>query len=400
MEKIRGGKKTLKKKYKRLYKYTKKQRKKHPGRSVYILYTGGTIGMEHDKKKGLVPIKGVFKDLVDNLKLKHSLKIKYKIEHTDPIIDSSNLQSSNWKNIIQKLQDNYHKYDTFVLIHGTDTLAYTASILSFFCRDWKKGIVVTGSQIPMYEFRNDADKNVEEAIIFSLYRIPQVVIVFGGEILRGNCTTKYSSISFKAYKSPNTHSLGKFGVHLYLNVAEINKGIVPRTVFLKKNLPKRFDLSKWNPIINIFTLTITPGMKFSQITNSIFSAKLPNAIIIRSYGIGNAPITSKDFYNFLELTHQKNIIVVNTTQCVSGGVNMHYYRTGKKLLEHHVISTKQMTFESIYTKLFYLFQVIGIDMKDIAIIRKLFKTNIAGELVEEPHYNRNIERSFKNYQEL
>lgn len=399
MEKINKlDKKSLKKKFKKRYRYTKKQRKKHPGHSVYILYTGGTIGMEHDKSKGLVPIKGVFKDLVENLKLKHSLKIKYTIQHTDPIIDSSNLQSSNWKNIIQKLQENYHKYDTFVIIHGTDTLAYTASLLSFFCRDWKKSIVVTGSQIPMYEFRNDADKNVEEAIIFSLYRIPQVIIVFGGEILRGNCTTKYSSISFKAYESPNTHPLGNFGVHLYLNVAEINKGIVPRIALFKKYLPVRFDLSKWNPIINIFTLTLTPGMKFSQIVDSTFSAKLPNAIIIRSYGIGNAPISSKDFNNFLELSHQKNIIVVNTTQCVSGGVNMHYYRTGKKLLEHHVISTKQMTFEAIYTKLFYLFQVIGIN--NIDLVKRLFVMNIAGELVKEPHYNKNIERSFKNYQEL
>ena len=398
VKKSKLSKKILRKKFKKRYKYTKKQRKKHPGHSVYILYTGGTIGMEHDKSKGLIPIKGVFKNLVENLKLKHSLKIKYTIEQTDPIIDSSNLQSKNWKNIIQKLQDNYHKYDTFVVIHGTDTLAYTASLLSYFCRDWKKGVVVTGSQIPMYEFRNDADKNVEEAIIFSLYRIPQVIIVFGGDILRGNCTTKYSSTSFQAYKSPNTHHLGKFGVHLYLNVAEINKGIIPQNSLFKRHLPKKFDLSKWNPITNIYTLTLTPGMKFSQIVNSIFSAKLPDAIIIRSYGIGNAPISSKDFYNFLELTHQKNIIVVNTTQCVSGGVNMHYYRTGKKLLEHHVISTKQMTFEAIYTKLFYLFQVIGNSNPEL--VRRLFKMNIAGELVKEPHYNRNIERSFKDYQEL
>ena len=392
------SKKILKKKFKKKYRYTKRQKKKDPGHSVYILYTGGTIGMEHDQKKGLVPVKGIFRKLVNNLKLKHSLKITYKIDHTNPIIDSSNLQSSNWKNIIGKLQDNYHKFDTFVVIHGTDTLAYTSSLLSFFCRDWKKGIVITGSQIPMYEFRNDADKNVEEAIIFSLYRIPQVVIVFGGQILRGNCATKYSSVSFDAYKSPNTHPLGNFGVHLYLNVAEINKGIIPQNATFKKYLPKKFNLEKWNPIINIFTLTLTPGMKFSQITNSIFSAKLPNAIIIRSYGIGNAPISSKDFYDFLELTHDKNILVVNTTQCVSGGVNMHYYRTGKELLKHHVISTKQMTFEAIYTKLFYLFQVIGVQNTDL--VRTLFQKNIAGELVKEPHYNKNIRRSFKYYQEL
>lgn len=302
--------------YRKKYNFTKKQRKKHPGHSIYILYTGGTIGMEHDKKKGLIPVKGTFKKLINNLKLRHSLKITYKIELTDPIFDSSNLESKNWKNILQKLQDNYHKYDTFVVVHGTDTLAYTASLLSFFCRDWKKSIVVTGSQIPMYEFRNDADKNIQEAIILSLYRIPQVIIVFGGEILRGNCTTKHSSTSFKAYQSPNTHPLGKFGVNLYLNVAEISNGEPIKNTALEKYIPKKFDLRKWNPIINIFTLTLTPGMKFSQIVNSIFSAKLPDAIIIRSYGIGNAPISSSDFYNFLNLTRQKkNYCSKHYTMC-------------------------------------------------------------------------------------
>ena len=390
--------KTTLSKYKRRYNFTRKQRKKHPGHSIYILYTGGTIGMEHDPDKGLVPMKGIFQKLVKNLNLKQSLKIKYKIESTNPIFDSSNIQSENWKNIIGKLQDNYHKYDTFIVVHGTDTLAYTASLLSFFCRYWKKSIVVTGSQIPMYEFHNDADKNIEESIIVSLYRIPQVIIVFGGEVLRGNCTTKYSSTSFVAYKSPNTHPMGNFGVNLYLNVAEINRGEKTNIKRLEKHLPKKIDLEKWNPIVNIYTLTLTPGMKFSQVVDSIFSAKLPNAIIIRSYGIGNAPVSSTDFYHFLKLANEKGIIIVNTTQCVSGGVNMHYYHTGRKLLANNVITTKKMTFEAIYTKLFYLFQVIGTE--NVNLVRKIFKLNLAGELVKEIHFNKNVKRSFKRYQEL
>lgn len=388
---------SLKKKINKI-KYTRKQRKKTPGHTIYVLYTGGTIGMEHDDSKGLIPVRGVFKKLVNDLKLTHSLRISYTIESTQSIIDSSNLKSENWKNILKKLQDNYHKYDTFIVVHGTDTLAYTSSLLSFFCRHWKKGIVITGSQIPMYEFRNDANKNIKDSIIMSLYRIPQVIIVFGGLVLRGNCTTKYSSVSFKAYESPNTHNLGNFGVNLYLNAAEIKKSIIPNVGRMEKYLPKKFDLTKWNPIINIYTLTLTPGMKFSQVVDSIFSAKLPNAIIIRSYGIGNAPISSNDFYNFLKQTFDKGIVVVNTTQCVSGGVNMHYYRTGRKMLEHNVISTKKMTFESIYTKLFYLFQVVGVNNPEL--VKKLFKINLSGELVKEIPFNKNIKRSFKNYQEL
>ena len=137
----------------------------------------------------------------------------------------------------------------------------------------------------------------------------------------------------------------------------------------------KFDLSKWNPIINIYTLTLTPGMKFSQIVNSIFSAKLPNAIIIRSYGIGNAPISSKDFYNFLELTFQKDIIVVNTTQCVSGGVNMHYYRSIFPIANSPNIALNNTITESV-TSSFIGFSFLTIYLSLKKTIRKYIKAII------------------------
>ena len=350
------------------------------------------------KKKGLYPLKGLFKKLVGELKLTRSLNIRYTIEDTKPIIDSSNLESQDWRNILEKLQENYHKYDTFILVHGTDTLAYTASLLSFFCRNWKKSIVVTGSQIPMFEFRNDADKNLQDSIIMSLYKIPQVFVVFGGEVLRGNCTTKYSSMDFQAYSSPDAHAVGKFGVALQVDAPEVEEGLVKKSPFLERNLPNTFSVSKWNPDIWFFTLTLTPGMKFGDIKTSIFSTKLPDAIIIRSYGAGNAPVSDQSFFDFLKLAHKHNIVVVNTTQCVAGGVEMELYDTGRQLLAHHVVGSGNMTFESTYAKLFYLFQVIGTG--NTPLIKKLFTTNIAGELYKPAPYSNTIQRVFKRYQEI
>ena len=383
----------------------KKHRSKKKTSSVYILYTGGTIGMTYNKTMGLYPKNKLFNKLVRNLNIPHAINIKYKIESLSKIIDSSNIQSANWLEILSMLKKNYAKYDSFIIIHGTDTLAYTASMLSFFCKDWTKTIVVTGSQIPMFEFRNDAVKNIRDSIIVSQYKIPQVLIVFGDSVLRANCSTKYSSVSFNAFHSPNTVPLGVIGVNLNLNYTEIEKGNIPKNYFIKKSLPRTINISKWNNNINIIPITFTPGMLWKTKTESIFNSKLPNAIIFRSYGIGNAPSSSDDFINFLDMAYKNNIVIVNSTQCYTGGVNMTYYKTGKTLLKHNVIDARKMTFESIYTKLFYLFQVI--DNKNTTLIRKLFRINIAGESPGENKYTtlkkkiKNINNHlFNQYQEI
>ena len=218
-----------KKKYSRTRKY-----------SIYILYTGGTIGMSHSARSGLVPKRHLFNDLVRDLHIPKYIKVKYKIDTLPEVIDSSNIQSRNWLEILRNLKENYSKYDSFIIIHGTDTLSYTASLLSFFCKDWTKTIIVTGSQVPMFEFRNDAVRNISDSIILSLYSIPQVLIVFGGSILRANCTTKYSSTSFQAYRSPNIEPLGEFGVSLNLDYSEIQKGDHTKEQVYQKTFAKRY----------------------------------------------------------------------------------------------------------------------------------------------------------------
>ncbi len=166
---------------------------------IYILYTGGTIGMTYEKDQGLVPVKGKLNELIDEMKITRNIDITYTIDGMDPLIDSSNLRTKNWKYMLDKLYDNYDKYDSFIVIHGTYTLAYTASALSFFLKDWNKTVVITGSQIPLFEFRNDARQNIVDSITVSLFKIYEILVVFGGKILRGNRTTKYSSIDFDLY---------------------------------------------------------------------------------------------------------------------------------------------------------------------------------------------------------
>ena len=388
-------------------KKNKKSRKKKQQptlANIYILYVGGTIGMLHDAKKGLIPIKGNLTKLIDEMNIDSKLKIKYTIDTPDVLIDSSNLKTSSWKIILEKLFTNYTKYDSFIIIHGTDTLAYTASILSFFLRGWNKQVIITGSQIPLFELRNDARRNIIDSVIVSLLKINEILIVFGGEILRGNRTSKYSSIDFAAYKSPNYGPVGKIGV--YLNIFKnklLNNGA--STKLLENNIPDlpriptQWNLKQWTNNIKIFNITLLP--EDNEIPFQALLNLKPQAIILRTYGIGNAPIVDTKFMNAIHKATKDGIIIVNTTQCINGGVNMTYYNTGLELKKIGVISSHDMTPEAVYTKLFYLFQVIG--TKNILLIKKLFATNIAGELTidsMDSKIKEYLKSYFNQYQEL
>ena len=332
---------------------TSKRRKKGTRRSslvtkVYILYTGGTIGMLHNKAKGLIPIKGNLNRLVTNMNIQKKMKIKYYIDQTKKLIDSSNLQTEDMKAILEKLLANYYKYDSFIVIHGTDTLAYTASMLSFFLKDWNKPVIVTGSQIPLFEFRNDATRNIIDSVIVSLMRINEVMIVFGGKILRGNRSSKYSSTDFVAYKSPNYGPIGEIGVfiNIYKNKLLGDKKQHYNIFPPLPRIPGNWNLNRWNSDIKIYTLTLSPEQNATPLEAMIDLN--PQAIILRTYGIGNAPVGDKRFMDTVARAVRKNILVVNTTQCVSGGVNMTFYNTRKRMKEVGVISSFDMTPEAVY----------------------------------------------------
>lgn len=377
------------------------------GGRIYILYTGGTIGMIHSDDDGLVPIKGNLIKLIKKLNIDAQLNIEYVIESLHPLIDSSDLKTIEWKKIIAKLIENKYSYDSFIILHGTDTLAYTASALSFFLRSFNRSVIVTGSQIPLFEFRNDAMRNVIDSIIISLLKIPEVMIVFGGKILRGNCTSKISSTDFAAFGSPNLGDIGNIGVHiniyknkLYqhnsLNLPSSNgaSNCSNETQLLAELDTTHWTIKQWKTKILIQNVKLLPENNSTMLNNVIDLN--PNAIIIRSYGIGNAPMSDKKFVKALKRANKKNIILVNATQCLYGGVNMDYYKTGRDMKAIGVIGAQDMTEEAIFAKLFYLLQVIGTTPDKKNTIESLFETNLAGEITVN-QYDVNVRNYLTNY---
>jgi len=368
------------------------------GGKVYILYTGGTIGMSHSSKHGLVPIKGTLIKLIKRLGIDAELNIEYVLDRTNPLIDSSNLTNINWKKILEKLVANRYKYDSFIVLHGTDTLAYTAAALSFFLKDWTQTVIVTGSQIPLFEFRNDAYRNVIDSIIVSLLKIPEVLVVFGGKILRGNCVTKESSTAFSAFNSPNGGLIGNIGVHIdiYRNkLVKQSPGNIPNPItgkIMSELSTSSWRISDWNSDINIQVMTIVPQDN-APLLNAMIDLK-PDAIILRTYGIGNAPVADKAFVKALKRAISKNIILVNTTQCLHGGVEMTYYETGKELKKLGIVGAKDMTHSASFAKLFYLFQLLGKNNTDK--VKTLFETDLAGEITIN-QYDINVRNYLINY---
>jgi len=383
----------------------KNNKKKVKGGKVYILYTGGTIGMSHPSdKEGLVPIKGTLIKLIKKLGIDVDLKIEYLIDRIDPLIDSSDLTSKDWLKMLKKLEKNYNKYDSFIVLHGTDTLSFTCSILSFFLKDWQKPVIITGSQIPLFEFRNDARSNVIDSIIVSLLKIPEVLLVFGGEIIRGSCVAKVNSTAFAAFTSPNEGKLGDIGVHINIYKERItNWNMIKKDPLLKDNpITKKYinklsnnkwTIDKWTNNIKIDILTLLPHSN-APVLEKLIELN-PDAIILKTYGIGNAPVSDKEFVNTLKKAIGKGIIIVNNSQCLYGGVNQNFYHTGKELKTLGIIGSKNMTDSAIYSKLFYLFQIFG--KKDKETIEKLFQINIVGEITINTFFHNNLENHLVNY---
>jgi L-asparaginase len=392
------------------FKISSKSRKnsknnKSVGGRVYILYTGGTIGMSHPSdEEGLVPIKGTLIKLIKKLNLDVDLKIEYLIDRIDPLIDSSDLTAKDWLKMIKQLEENYDKYDSFIVLHGTDTLAYTCSILSFFLKDWQKPVVITGSQIPLFEFRNDARSNVIDSIIVSLLKIPEVLLVFGGEIIRASCVSKVNSTAFDAFASPNEGKLGDIGVHINIYKDKItNWNMIKKDPMLKDNpitekyinklSNNKWKLNQWTNDIKIDVLTLLPH-KNAPILEKLIELN-PDAIILKTYGIGNAPVSDTEFVNTLKKAIAKGIIIVNNTQCLYGGVNQNYYHTGKELKTLGIIGSKNMTDAAVYSKLFYLFQIFGKENRET--IEKLFQISIVGEITVNTFFHDNLENNLVNY---
>ena len=314
--------------------------------AILIIYTGGTIGMREDPvTKTLAPMKfGMLLDEIPELN-----KLGYSISSItfSPPIDSSNMTPAIWAQLARTIQKNYAKYDGFVILHGTDTMSYTASALSYMFENLDKAVVMTGSQLPIGVLRTDGKENIITAVQIAAARkngysvVPEVCIYFDSQLFRGNRTTKKDSAQFSAFASHNYPSLAKAGVDIVYNYDKIN-------------YPKNKGVLKINTAIDdrVMILKIFPGLS-RRYLESVLQLPDLKGIVLESYGSGNMP-TSTWMINAIKRAAKNGIILMNVSQCPGGKVVMGHYQTSLELQKAGVISGRDSTVEAAITKLMFL----------------------------------------------
>jgi L-asparaginase len=313
--------------------------------SILVIYTGGTIGMIKDEKSGsLIPFN--FENIYEQVPILEKFDYQLDFHCFDPILDSSNMSPDNWVKIAEVIETNYEEYDGFVILHGSDTMAYTASALSFMLENLNKPVIITGSQLPLGVLRTDGRDNFITAIEIAAATIdetpvvPEVCIYFENKLMRGNRTMKYNAENFNAFVSGNAPELANVGVYIRYNHHEILK---PN--FKKLKVHKNLDQ-------NIGILKIFPGITEYYI-RTVFNIPDLKAIIIETFGSGNAP-TYPWFLQLLKETVERGVIVLNITQCIAGTVEQGKYETSTELSSMGVVGGGDMTVEAAVTKLMYL----------------------------------------------
>lgn len=336
---------------------------------ILLIYTGGTIGMVKDFETGALKAFN-FDELLHNIPELKLLEHKIDTLSFDRPIDSSNMKPAFWLQIAEMIEENYEKYDGFVVLHGSDTMSYSASALSFMFENLGKPVIFTGSQLPIGDLRTDAKENLITSIQIAGLRehgrpvITEVGLYFEYKLYRANRTTKINAEHFQAFASLNYPPLVESGVHL-----EVNRSALWKTHRRGKMRLHR-ELNDDIALVKVF-----PGINRS-VMEHIFSKEDVKGIILETYGSGNAP-TEEWFVSLLKTAISRGVVVVNVTQCIGGSVNMGQYETSSQLKKIGVVSGKDITTEAAIAKLMYLLA------KDLSpkVFKTIFETSLRGEML-------------------
>lgn len=356
---------------------------------VMVLYTGGTIGMVRNDQGALIPMANEFEKKLRKNPTMHDQKyakqmfgssselaplvlpnvdkmkrIVYSIYEYDPVLDSSNMSMDDWSSIANDIHQAYEFFDGFVVLHGTDTLSYTASALSFMLENLGKTVVITGAQIPIFEVRSDGiDNFLSSLLIAGNFVIPEVTVFFNYKLMRGNRTTKVSSESFDAFDSPNTPPLCTAGINFEVDF---------RSIFRPCGIEKFVVHSTLNH--NVGLLRVFPSIQTKTV--EAFLQPPIEGVVLQAYGAGNVPGNRHDLIAAFKEATSRGVIIVNCTQCARGTVS-NLYQTGKILFDAGVILGYDMTPEAALTKLAY---VLSKEEWDLNTRRSMMECNLRGEL--------------------
>lgn len=338
-------------------------------RNILLIYTGGTIGMVKDYETGALKAFN-FDKLLENIPELNQLECNIDCVSFENPIDSSNMSPSHWVEIVNIIENQYEAHDGFVILHGSDTMSYTASALSFMLENLDKPVIFTGSQLPIGDLRTDAKENLITSIqLATLWEkgsplIQEVGLYFEYKLYRGNRTTKINAEHFEAFQSLNYPPLAESGVHLKV----FKEYLLPKKKSKKLVVHKELDN-------NVAILKLFPGLN-KVVLESMLNTPNLKAIILETYGAGNAP-TEEWLFAELRKAKEKGIHIINVTQCSGGSIIMGKYETSTNLKKLQIINGKDITTEAAVTKLMYM---LGNGVSP-NLFKSIFETSIRGEML-------------------